>query len=123
MSHSQTAAVLLASAVLTFGCAGTKKKPDPTPAQAAPASQPPPPGPATPKSAASGDSSGGQAECNHKADKRLLSVRPRDKGCELAYTKNAQEAVVATAKSGTSHCQNVLGKIVEKLKGAGFTCQ
>lgn len=64
-----------------------------------------------------------KVECSHKADNRVLEVRNKDKGCELAYTKNGQEAVVSTSKNGRKHCEDSLEKIKGKLVAAGFTCK
>jgi len=61
--------------------------------------------------------------CAKGKDSRVLSVRTKDKGCELAYTKNGQEAVVASGKSGLSHCEASAEKISGKLKGAGYDCK
>lgn len=61
--------------------------------------------------------------CAKGKDSRVLVARAKDKGCELAYTKNGQEAVVASGKSGLSHCEASREKIATKLKGAGYTCQ
>lgn len=61
--------------------------------------------------------------CAKGKDTRLLVVRAKDKGCELAYTKNGQEAVVASGKAGLSHCEASREKISTKLKAAGYTCQ
>ena len=66
--------------------------------------------------------SAGKLECAHGGDKRILEVRKKDKGCELGYTKNGQEAVVSTSGNGTAHCEGSLTKIKDKLAGAGFTC-
>jgi hypothetical protein len=61
--------------------------------------------------------------CAHGSDSRTLEVRAKDKGCELAYTKNGQEAVVASSVNGNDHCTKSLTKIQEKLSTAGFSCK
>ena len=62
-------------------------------------------------------------DCASKSDKRYLELRQKDKGCELAYNKNGQEAIVATAKTGDTHCRKTLDKIKERLVGSGFSCE
>ncbi|HMN68563.1 MAG TPA: hypothetical protein PKC28_08485 [Bdellovibrionales bacterium] len=65
----------------------------------------------------------GTVECESKADKRALAVRPKGDGCELGYTKSGQEAVVATSAKGSAHCEATLNKIKTRLLEAGFTCK
>lgn len=64
-----------------------------------------------------------KVECKNKNDTRILEVRNKDKGCELAYTKNGQEAVVASSSNGNAHCDQSLVKIKDKLAAAGFECK
>ncbi len=64
-----------------------------------------------------------KAECSTKGDSRILEVRQAGKGCELAYTKNGKEDVVASAASGSAYCETTMNKIRERLKGAGFDCK
>jgi hypothetical protein len=66
---------------------------------------------------------GSKLECATKADKRLLEIRSKDKGCELAYTKNGQESVVASAKNGMNHCVATLSKMKETLATSGYACK
>lgn len=61
--------------------------------------------------------------CSTKNDVRVLELRTKGKGCELAYTKNAQEGIVASSLSGSAHCESTLNKIRDRLKGAGFECK
>lgn len=68
-------------------------------------------------------SPGTKVECSNKADKRILEVRNKDQGCELAYTKNGQEAIVSTSHYGTAHCEGTLTKIKGKLASAGYSCK
>ena len=66
---------------------------------------------------------GSTLSCAKAKDARTLVVRAKEKGCELAYTKNGQEAVVASGKAGNGHCEATREKIATKLKSAGYTCQ
>lgn len=108
------------TAFLSFGCASKSKTAPPaaeTPAAAAPDAA------AKPDAKAAPESKNAAVTCEKQADKRILEVRAKDKGCELAYTKNGQEAVVASSHSGPTHCQTSLDKIKGKLEAAGFTCK
>lgn len=62
-------------------------------------------------------------ECTHGADARVLELRGKDKGCELGYTKGGKEAVVATSINGSSHCENTMNKMKDKLQASGFSCK
>ncbi len=70
--------------------------------------------------AATGDAT--KVECKMKGETRLLEVRSKDKGCEIAYTKAGQENVVGSSMNGTTHCQGISDRIKEKLVAAGYTC-
>ncbi len=65
----------------------------------------------------------GAVECSFKTDKRILEVRAKDKGCELAYTKAGQENVIGSSVNGRDHCQQMSDKIKGKLETAGFSCK
>ncbi len=64
-----------------------------------------------------------KVECTHGADSRALELREKLKGCEVGYTKNGKEAVVATSIKGNSHCEASMTKIKSNLVAAGFTCK
>ena len=64
-----------------------------------------------------------KVECSTKGDSRVLELRAKGKGCEVAYTKNGQEGIVASAANGTAHCEATLNKIRDRLKGSGFECK
>ncbi len=64
-----------------------------------------------------------KAECSVKGDERVVEVRSKDKGCELAYTKAGKESVVASSAFGTGYCEKAAEKLKEKLKGSGYTCK
>lgn len=64
-----------------------------------------------------------KVECKLGGETRLLEIRGKDKGCELAYTKAGQENVVASSMNGNTHCETVSNRIKDKLTEAGFTCK
>jgi hypothetical protein len=118
-------------AVTTLALAGCKSAPKAAPAE--PSKAPNDFAAAKAEAKAQVDAAAGKAttaattaahlECVHGKDTRTLEVRAKDKGCELAYTKNGQEAVVSTSRKGTDHCQASLKKISDKLIAGGFTCK
>ena len=62
--------------------------------------------------------------CTLNSDVRTLSNQgAEDGGCEVAYEKNGETNVVATAKSDLEHCGRVVTRIQERLTAAGFTCE
>jgi hypothetical protein len=62
-------------------------------------------------------------ECSVKDDIRILDLREKGNGCELAYTKAGQEGIVASSgNNGLSYCENTFEKIKARLVGAGFQC-
>ncbi len=73
--------------------------------------------------AASAHASGGALHCKSGSDERMLEVVAEGPGCKMMYTKGGEASSVATAKSGTTHCQEVFDRIHNKLQGAGYTCQ
>lgn len=120
-------AVAVVSLVAIVGCKSKEKTADAPATKPAPAGDMAAPTPTTTKAeatapAAAAAVAGTKLECAKKSDKRVLEVRAKDKGCELAYTKNGQEAVVASGRAGLAHCEGSREKIVEKLKTAGYTC-
>ncbi len=64
-----------------------------------------------------------KVECSTKGDSRILELRAKGKGCELAYTKNGQEGIVASAANGNTYCETTMTKIRDRLKGSGFECK
>jgi hypothetical protein len=65
----------------------------------------------------------GKVECSVKGDSRIIEVRAKEKGCELAYTKAGKEGVVASSAHGTEYCKKASERLREKLKGAGYECK
>lgn len=113
--------------VLAVGCSGKGKKsesaPAPTKADAT-ASGKKAEMKSTEKSAAAAPAAAGdKVTCETKGDSRVLEVRAKDKGCELAYTKGGTETVVASSQNGKGHCTTTLEKIKGRLEAAGFACK
>ena len=77
---------------------------------------------AAPADKKSAVSSAGKVLCETKSDKRLIEVRTKDSGCELAYTKFGKEEVIANSAAGTAHCQKISERIQSNLGEAGFKC-
>ncbi|MCB0362052.1 MAG: hypothetical protein KDD35_05005, partial [Bdellovibrionales bacterium] len=62
--------------------------------------------------------------CQSGKDTRDLSVMKTESGgCELHYSKFGQSNVVATARNGSEHCEEILNRIKGKLEEAKFSCQ
>jgi hypothetical protein len=65
----------------------------------------------------------GKVTCSVHGDVRILDLRRKDGGCELGYTKNGTESIVANSGNGLTYCEKTLDKIKERLVGAGFECK
>lgn len=74
------------------------------------------------KKAVEDKSSSGEVKCSLKNDHRVLAVKKKGKGCELAYNKVGKEEVAASAVNGTSYCQKVMDKIKTNLTNSGYSC-
>ena len=113
--------VLTASALMFTACASKPKVEDPAPpaAIAAPA---PTPAAAAGVPAVTKDGTSIVA-CEKGADHRSLDLRSKGKGCELAYVKSGQSAVVASAKHGFDRCEAAMKKIQDKLTAGGYVCR
>lgn len=81
--------------------------------------------PAPHETSINGDENEGRLDirCKKGADERLLTVVPKDAGCELHYAKGGQSKVVANSKSGLEVCERVRANISGNLKKAGYACQ
>lgn len=64
----------------------------------------------------------GAITCSAGQDKRLISVKAVDKGCEVVYDKNGTVTAPGSAQNGTDHCKGIQEKIKTNLENAGFTC-
>lgn len=61
--------------------------------------------------------------CLRTDDQRVVEIAPRSpEGCRLWYSKLGSRTSVASSVKGKRHCENVLDKIGENLKNAGFEC-
>lgn len=69
------------------------------------------------------DANAKEVKCTSGSDERLLTINPKDGGCELQYTKAGQMNVIATQISGDGRCVEVMGNVRKNLEGAQFTCQ
>lgn len=109
-------------ALLTAACASKTAQVDPStqPAVAPVATPAAPTTPAIPAVTKDGTS---VVTCDKGKDHRTLELRTKGKGCELAYTKAGQAAVVATGAHGLGRCEPSLKKIQAKLSGAGYDCK
>lgn len=118
----QLSFIILAAALISTGCSHKDKKPDaPLMADAkATAQKTAEKAKGEVKKATSSDT---KVECSVKGDERILEVRDKGKGCELAYTKAGKEGVVASAANGKEYCSKALEKLREKLKGSGYVCK
>ncbi len=74
------------------------------------------------KTKAAATSTAGKVLCETSSDKRLIEVRTKDAGCELAYTKFGKEEVIANSAAGSAHCQKISERIQSNLTEAGFKC-
>jgi hypothetical protein len=115
-------AIAVFTAFASVGCKSNPHKEDGQP-EAAKAAAATPAKDAKAEAAKATPASDMKMECDKKSDKRMLEVRPKEKGCELAYTKNGQEAVVASSQYSNAHCKATMEKIKGNLEKAGFTCK
>lgn len=115
--------LVAAMALVSLGCSHGEKKSEPetniTQAAKAPAQGTKDKVAAEKKS----EGAGTKVECSVKGDERIIEVRAKDKGCEVAYTKAGKEGVVASSAHGNEYCEKTLEKIQNKLKGAGYECK
>ena len=116
---------LAAAALAITGCQSAGKKSDASLTSAQPAPQSP--AVDSKKSADAAVTAKGEittkVQCSVKGDERVLEVRVKGKGCELAYSKFGNEGIVANANSGQEYCEKTLEKMREKLSGSGYDCK
>ncbi len=73
--------------------------------------------------AATTTTAAGDVTCTSGQDVRKLSIKGKDQGCELEYTKGGQAASVASQIVGQAKCEEVLTRIQDKLVAAGYKCE
>lgn len=128
-------AILIGALAFVTACGSSKKKEETT---AAPAAAPTQSAPVTetkvektkgekkmtrPTKTAVADPNAKDVKCTSGSDERLLTVNPKDSGCELQYTKAGEMKVIATQVSGDGRCVEVMDNVRKNLEGANFTCQ
>lgn len=133
-------AILIGALAFVTSCGSAKKKEETTSpaASAAALATPAASAPATetktektkgdkkmtrPTKVAVADPNAKEVKCTSGSDERLLTVNPKDGGCELQYTKAGELKVIATQASGDGRCVEVMGNVRKNLEGAKFNCQ
>lgn len=67
---------------------------------------------------------GKNVTCTSGDVQRLLENKfSDDGGCEVVYSKDGSESVIANAQNNLDYCQEVLDRVANKLAHAGFSCQ
>ncbi len=61
--------------------------------------------------------------CTKGSDERVLTILPKDLGCELYYQKGQSSEVVARSQMGPEICEKVRVNIRTKLEKTGYTCK
>lgn len=107
--------IVLTLVSLLAACSAPKSRTESTPTEAPAAATTPAP------SAPAADSD--RISCAVTGDERVLQVRAKGNGCELAYTKGGKESVVASSANGSDHCKKTAEKMKQRLGGAGFVCK
>ena len=93
-----------------------------TAASAAPTASPKARRDITTKITASASSAPTHALCKSATEQRELLIVPKGTGCELEYTKEKQQKMIATAEHESDLCKQVLQKVRGHLEAAGFSC-
>lgn len=74
--------------------------------------------------AATGDAKvAAEVTCTSGQDVRKLSIKGKEQGCDLEYTKGGQGSSVASQILGRAKCEEVSTRIQEKLIAAGYKCE
>lgn len=73
--------------------------------------------------AATTTTAAGDVTCTSGQDVRKLSIKGKEQGCELEYTKAGQPSSVASQIVGQAKCEEVLTRIQDKLVAAGYKCE
>jgi len=62
--------------------------------------------------------------CRSGKEERTLALKTADGGgCELTYTKAGATKTIATQRSGTARCAEVMNKTRANLEASGFKCE
>lgn len=61
--------------------------------------------------------------CEAGGDQRQIEMRIRERGCELVYSKEGIESILATSTTGTAHCLKVQNRVRDNLSAGGFDCR
>lgn len=62
--------------------------------------------------------------CVYGDNQRVIENRKSETGgCEVAYTKDNELKIIATAQNEVDHCQEVYDRVLNKLKNADFKCK
>lgn len=61
--------------------------------------------------------------CTSGEDVRKLTIKAKDQGCELEYTKAGQASSVASQVVGQAKCEEVSTRIQEKLIASNYKCE
>ncbi|MCM2278655.1 MAG: hypothetical protein NDJ89_11330 [Oligoflexia bacterium] len=111
---------------LAMACTSASKKepsgviaPSPTPLSAGSPGVAPS---VTPSASKRETSDGMEIGCTSGKDKRVLTVVPKGDGCELHYQKHGKSSVVGQAVKQQGFCEELRGRIRNKLEAAGFAC-
>ncbi|MBL7542293.1 MAG: hypothetical protein JNL11_00685 [Bdellovibrionaceae bacterium] len=72
---------------------------------------------------ASAPSTATEVTCTSGQDVRKLSIKSKEQGCELDYTKAGQASSIASQIIGKEKCEEVSTRIQEKLIAANFKCE
>lgn len=112
---------LFFAAMLSLSACATQPKPVLTePARPQPATVPV----ATATASKPGtEASSFELSCTLHKDRRLITVVPKDAGCELHYNKNSGSSVVARSVNSSDYCEAVRTRMRKNLESAGFACK
>lgn len=61
--------------------------------------------------------------CKTQKEIRVLVLEPKGLGCEVLYTKQGSDKIIAQQKQGTLRCEDVFITLKEKLTKGGFICE
>lgn len=64
-----------------------------------------------------------ERRCTKGSDERVLTIVPKDLGCELYYQKGSSSEVVARSETGPEICEKVRVNIRSNLEKSGYVCK